>query len=1044
MADKPSYKELQKKIRDLEQQLTECKEEGAVPAEYEERYRALFERSNCCVYIHDLSGKFLDANDAALNLLGFDRDEIDSLNFATLLDEEQIPTAVENLQEILSQGLKKQTTEFKLRKKDGSHVWVKTDACLVYKKGEPCAVQGVAVDISELKRAEEALRQSKESFRSAFENAAVGMAIVALDGKFLEVNSYLANMLGYTEKELAALNVKEVTYEEDLEIDITKHRMLIKGEIPNLWIEKRYCHRDGDVIWGRVSSSLVRGADAKPLYFVSQIQDITEHKRADEALRESEERYRKLFENAADIIVVIDTEGNLVDLNERFEEESFYKREEMIGKNVFNSGIMTESSARLTTQYLQKFFAGEPWSIFEIDGLRKDGEAIPYEIRAVPIEKNGSVIGVQAILRNIADRKRAEVALQKSEEKYRSILENMEEGYYEVDLAGNFTFFNDSLCKFFGYSRDEMLGMNNRALSTPKMSALIYRLYNQVYKTGQPINFIDYEVIAKDGSKLIVEGSASLMRDNSGQPIGFCGVFRDVTEHKKAEEALRESEEQYRKLYDSVSDFIFTHDAEGRFITINRATTEYLGYTADELIGRPIADFMFPKYRETFNEEYLAEIKKKGFYEGVSVYLNRSGEKLYVEYRNTLVEREGKEPYITGVGRDITERVKSQKEMEILERQVQHAQRMEAIGTLAGGIAHNFNNLLMGIRGYTSLMLLETDSDHPFHEWLKNIEKLVQSGARMSGQLLGYARGGRYEVKPIGLNDVVQETSDTFGTTRKDIKIHRELAEDLFGVKADKAQIEQILLNLYVNAADAMPGGGSLYLNTLNVTHEAMTNKPYAVKPGNYVLLTVRDTGGGMDKETMARIFEPFFTTKGLAKGTGLGLASVYGILKSHGGYIDVESEKGHGTKFYVYLPGSEEVVAKVISTDEKFVMGSETILLVDDEELVLDAGAQLIEAMGYRVLKAKNGAEAVEVYRRNRDTIDLVILDVVMPEMGGGETYDRLREIDTGIKVLLSSGYSLDGEAGEIMRRGCDGFIQKPFKLEKLSKKLREILDKR
>ena len=449
---------------------------------------------------------------------------------------------------------------------------------------------------------------------------------------------------------------------------------------------------------------------------IEVIRDITDRKQAEKELRESEERYRAFFENAADMITVIDTEGILVDVNKKFEEESLYKREEMIGKNAFSSGIMTESSAKLTTQYLQRFLAGEPWSIFEIDGLRKDGKVMPYEIRAVPIKKNGAVIGVQAILRNIADRRRAEEALQKSEEKYRSILENMEEGYYEVDLAGNSTFCNDSLCKIFGYSRDEMLGKNNRELSTPETAARIYGLYNRVYETGQSMNFIDYEVIAKDGSTVILEGSASLMSDNSGQSIGFCGLFRDVTEHKKAEEALRESEEQYRKLYDSVSDFIFTHDADGRFITVNRATTEYLGYTADELIGRPLSDFMLPEYRESFHVEYLPEIKKKGFYEGVSVYLDRRGEKLYVEYRNTLVEREGKEPYATGVGRDITERVKSQKEMGRLERQVQHAQRMEAIGTLAGGIAHNFNNLLMGIQGYTSLMLLDTDPDHPFHE----------------------------------------------------------------------------------------------------------------------------------------------------------------------------------------------------------------------------------------------------------------------------------------------------------------------------------------
>jgi PAS domain S-box-containing protein len=517
----------------------------------------------------------------------------------------------------------------------------------------------------------------------------------------------------------------------------------------------------------------------------------------------------------------------------------------------------------------------------------------------------------------------------------------------------------------------------------------------------------------------------------------------EIEERKKVEKALSESEQQYRKLYDSVNDYIFTHDAEGRFISVNQATIENLGYTIDEMTRRPVADFMLPRYQEAFYEEYLTEIKKKGSYEGVSVYLTSGGDKHYVEYRNKFVGREGKEPYISGVGRDITERIKSQKEMRVLERQVQQAQKMEAIGTLAGGIAHNFNNILMGIQGYISLMLLETDPDHPFHEKLRNVEKLVQNGSKLSGQLLGYAREGKYEVKPINLNDVIQETLDTFGATRKDITIHREFAESIFGVKADKAQIEQILFNLYVNAADSMPRGGNLYLKTMNVTHADIANKPYKVKPGNYVLMTVRDTGKGMDKETMQRIFEPFFTTKGLAKGTGLGLASVYGIVKSHGGYIDVESEMGGGSTFNIYLPTSEKVVMEQVSGYGEVERGKETILLVDDEELVLDASAQLIKAIGYRVLKAKSGSEAIKVYKENKETIDLVILDVVMPEMSGGETYDRLKEVDSEVVVLLCSGYSLNGEATEIIRRGGAGFIQKPFNVDVLSKKLRNILDK-
>jgi CheY-like chemotaxis protein len=349
----------------------------------------------------------------------------------------------------------------------------------------------------------------------------------------------------------------------------------------------------------------------------------------------------------------------------------------------------------------------------------------------------------------------------------------------------------------------------------------------------------------------------------------------------------------------------------------------------------------------------------------------------------------------------------------------------------------------MTIIGNTSLMLLETDFDHPNYEKLKIIEKQVLSGSKLTYQLLGYAREGGYEVKPLSLNQLIKETSDTFAMTKKEIMVHRELAKDLLGIKADQDQIEQILLNLYVNAADAMPGGGDLFLKTMNVTHEDMRDKPYEAKPGDYVLLTVRDTGSGMDKETMERIFEPFFTTKGMARGTGLGLASVYGIVKAHGGYIEVGSKKGHGTTFSIYLPASSEKVAlKEVELPEKILKGKETILLVDDEDMVLDVGEQMLKKLGYEVLLAEGGREAIELYNKNRDIIDMVLLDMIMPEMGGGETYDRMKEINPDIKVLLSSGYSVDGQATEILKRGCDGFIQKPFDMQGLSQRIRKILD--
>jgi two-component system cell cycle sensor histidine kinase/response regulator CckA len=396
---------------------------------------------------------------------------------------------------------------------------------------------------------------------------------------------------------------------------------------------------------------------------------------------------------------------------------------------------------------------------------------------------------------------------------------------------------------------------------------------------------------------------------------------------------------------------------------------------------------------------------------------------------------------LQAVQRELAERKRAEDRKKELEAQFLHAQKMEAIGTMAGGIAHDFNNLLMGILGNLSLILLDTEPDHRHYRKLKDIEQCVQRGADLTNQLLGFAMRGKYEPIPTDLNEIIKQSSEMFNRTRKEISIHEKYEPALRPVEVDRGQLEQVLVNLYVNARHAMPGGGNIYLQTENVTLNEKEVKPYNVKPGNYVKTSITDNGVGMDEKTRQRIFEPFFTTRKMGQGTGLGLASVYGIIKNHGGFIHVYSEKGKGTTFYVYLPATEKEIVEEKKLPERILEGTETVLLVDDEDIIIDVGGKLLNRMGYKVLTARSGKEAIEIYEKNKAGIDIVILDMIMPGMGGAETFELLKKINPAVKILLSSGYSLESQAADILERGCSGFIQKPFRMKTLSQKIRIIL---
>jgi len=663
---------------------------------------------------------------------------------------------------------------------------------------------------------------------------------------------------------------------------------------------------------------------------------------------------------------------------------------------------------------------------------KKQGPEFYAHLESIVVQedrKNCNLI--RTAVTDIHVRKQAEDAVRKSEKRYRRLVETMHEGLGVTDQNYQFTYVNTRFCEMLGYLHDEMIGRRLIEFVHDDAKTL---MKDQMARRRQGEE-TKFELVwkTKDGKKIHTLASPRGIYDEEGRFTGSIGIMTDITYLKKTEEALRSSEEKYRLLVENANDAIFI--VQKGQIKFSNQIARQMGNDLGLDLGRvPIKNCIHPDDWDLVVERHKRRIKGEKQPATYAFRLvSHDDQEVWVELNAVRINWEGK-PATLNFLRNITLQRK-------LEKQLQLSQKMEAVGTLAGGVAHDFNNLLMGVLGRTSLMLLETNPIHPHFEHLKEIENYVKRSTKLTKQLLGFARGGKYEVKPTDLNNLIEKSAQMFGRTKKEITIYKKYHDQIWSVEVDQNQIDQVLLNIFVNAWQAMPAGGDLYVQTKNEMLDESYTGVYGVRPGKYVAISITDTGIGMDEKTLKRVFDPFFTTKEKERGTGLGLASTYGIIQNHDGIITAESAKGKGATFQIYLPASDKPVVDELQDNQNILAGSGTILLVDDEEMIIDVGARILQKLGYEVLTARHGKEAIEVYQQNRQKVAMVILDMIMPEMGGGETYDRLKEMDPNVKVLLSSGYSLNGQATKILKRGCDGFIQKPFSIRGLSEKLGQII---
>ena len=628
--------------------------------------------------------------------------------------------------------------------------------------------------------------------------------------------------------------------------------------------------------------------------------------------------------------------------------------------------------------------------------------------------------------------------LQGSEEKYRFLFEQGPPAA-TVDRAGRFVDVNEGCLRLYGYSREEFLALSPGDLAADPGEE---DLHADVFRTGEPR---EAEVVRrrKDGSHFwgwldVFPASGNLV----------LGQLTDITPRKNAEEALRREKDFTSRVLSVANALIVALDAEGRVLLFNRKCEEVTGWREEEIRGHRLWDELIPErrvaaVRDDFSR--IAEADIPGSSEGP--WKTRDGRERLILWNNSVArDEQGRILWTILTGIDVTE----QRE---LEDRLRHAQKMEAVGTLAGGIAHDFNNIIQAIMGYAALIRNRGGETAAFRGELDAVERAGLRAAELTTQLLGFARGGKYEVRPTDLNGVVEKVVSMIRHTfDRSIAVQSDLAPDLAAVAGDAGQLEHTLLNLCINARDAMPEGGLLLVETRNETLSPedagrfvrATGGAPENPPGRFVSLSVTDTGVGIPSDDIPRIFEPFFTTKEPGKGTGMGLAMAYGIVKNHGGVLDVRSSPGFGSTFRVLLPASPEEAAPAahVAPPEEVAGGTETILFVDDEESLRLLALETLGRLGYSVTTARNGIEAIEIYSDSRNRIDLVILDMIMPGMGGEETFRRLREIDPSARVLVSSGYAVEGKPGNLLAEGAAGFLQKPYRLATLAASVRRALE--
>ena len=909
----------------------------------------------------------------------------------------------------------------------------------VFKRTEELAEvnKNLRREISEREFAEKALQKSEERFRSYFNLGLIGIAITSPKKGWIEVNDQMCKILGYDRNELMKLTWAELTHPEDLSTDSHYFNRVLSGQIDGYEIDKRFIRKDGQVIYAAISVKCLRKTDGSVDYLVGLLQDITERKEMESTLRNKQELLQKIFETIPVMITIYNPPLKDFTVNKEFERVTGYTNDELKSIDLMEACFPDAEYRNMAASFMGSLKSD--WRDFVI--RTKSGKNIETAWTNIYLSDKTHVgVGI-----DISERKLAEAALRESERKYRELVENANSIILRWNPSGEITFINEFGQKFFGYRENEILGLNVMGTIVPdvestgrNLSVLMAGILDTPAAFERNVN----ENVLRDGHRVWIAWTNKTVFDANGNLVEVLSIGTDITERKQVEEALRVAEKTFRDLLENVQLVAILLDRDGNINFCNDYFLNLTEWKKEEVLRQNWFDLFIPdrnrqEVKAAFSS-FIAGEKNHSHYE--DYIWTRRGAERFISWNDTVLhDQEGKIIGTASIGIDITEHKK-------LEAQLRAAQKMEAVGQLAGGIAHDFNNILSAIVGYAYLLQSRLGRDDPSRDDVEQILDSAGRAAEVTHSLLAFSKKQITNPKPVLINDIVKGFVELLSRViGESITISTSLSCNEMRCVADTGQIEQVLMNLATNARDAMPHGGRLTLGTECVEIEEAFIQYYGYgKLGLYALISVSDTGEGMSKETAEKVFEPFFTTKETGKGTGLGLAVVYGIVKQHNGYINVYSEPGEGTTFNIYLPAvesKEEVNIKVM--DSLPSNATETILVAEDNEKLRKLSETILSQQGYKVILAPDGQEAIEKYIENKERIHLILLDMIMPKKSGKEVYDEILIIKPDMKVIFVSGYTADRIDKESLRGDNVDFIFKPVQPKHLLRKIREMLDK-